>query len=72
MLQSSESYLFVKSQVEVGCKMDDLLKQLEAYSLDQTSRKTTKLLSNVEYRRLNLLLLKEILIELKRLNSKIT
>ncbi len=52
--------------------MDDLLKQLEAYSLDQTSRKTTKLLSNVEYRRLNLLLLKEILIELKRLNSKIT
>ena len=48
----------------------DILEVLEAYIPENDSRKWAKLASTVNYRRLMLSLLKEILIELRRLNQK--
>lgn len=49
--------------------MDDLISELEELSLNKPKRKTAKILANLEYRRLTLLLLQEILLELRELNN---
>ena len=49
--------------------MKDILKTLEDYISQANSRKWAKLSSNIEYRRLNILLLKEILCELRKLTQ---
>ena len=49
--------------------MKDILEILESYIPEDSPRKWAKLSSEVEYRRLTLLLLKEILCELKKLNQ---
>ncbi len=46
--------------------MKDILEVLEDYIPEDNSRKWARLSSDIEYRRLNLLLLKEILFELRK------
>jgi len=48
--------------------MKDILNQLESYIPDDDPRKWAKLASQVNYRRLHLALLREILLELRTLN----
>jgi hypothetical protein len=48
----------------------DVLDVLEGYISEHDARKWAKLSSTISYRRLVLTLLKEILIELRRLNQK--
>ncbi len=50
--------------------MDDILKILEGYISEENPRKRAKLSSRINYRWLQLLLLKEILVELRELNGK--
>ncbi len=50
--------------------MKDILKALEDYIPEDNPKKWAKLASTINYRRLALLLLKNILIELKKLNKK--
>ena len=47
--------------------MKDILEVLEDYIPEDNSRKWARLSSDIEYRRLNLLLLKEIICELRNL-----
>ena len=49
---------------------EDILKVLEKYLPGDDSRKWARLASTVNYRRLVLSLLKEILVELRKLNQK--
>ena len=49
--------------------MKDILKILEDYISEANPRKWAKLSSEIEYRRLTLLLLREILCELRKLNE---
>jgi len=53
-----------------GREEKDILEVLEAYIPEHEPRKWAKLASTVNYRRLVLSLLKEILLELRRLNQK--
>jgi len=48
----------------------DILEVLEAYIPERDPRKWAKLASTINYRRLVLSLLKEILVELRKLNKK--
>ena len=48
----------------------DILEVLEGYIPEHDARKWARLSSTISYRRLVLTLLKEILIELRRLNQK--
>lgn len=48
----------------------DILEVLEGYIPEHDTRKWAKLSSTISYRRLVLTLLKEILIELRKLNEK--
>ncbi len=50
--------------------MDDIIQELEEYIPGDNPRKWAKLSSEINYRRLKLALLKEILIELKQINAK--
>ncbi|MFO7928710.1 MAG: hypothetical protein R6U35_03485 [Candidatus Humimicrobiaceae bacterium] len=50
--------------------MSDILSELDNYIPENNPRKWAKLSSDIEYRRLELMLLKEILIELKQINAK--
>ena len=52
--------------------MADVLKLLENYISEENPRKRAKLSSLINYRWLQLLLLKEILVEIRGLNKKIT
>ena len=52
--------------------MKDILNQLESYIPDDDPRKWAKLASQVNYRRLHLALLREILLELRALNRRDT
>jgi len=47
----------------------DIVALLEEYIAADNPRKWQKLESNIEYRRLELMLLKEILLELRKLNE---
>jgi hypothetical protein len=49
---------------------EDILKELDNYIPENDSRKWARLASTINYRRLVLSLLKEILIELRKLNQK--
>jgi len=49
---------------------EDILKVLEKYIPENDSRKWARLSSTINYRRLVLSLLKEILMELRKLNQK--
>ena len=49
---------------------EDILKALEKYIPENDPRKWARLASTINYRRLVLSLLKEILIELRKLNQK--
>ena len=49
---------------------EDILKVLEKFILGNDSRKWARLASTINYRRLVLSLLKEILVELRKLNQK--
>lgn len=49
--------------------MKDILDVLKDYIPDANPRKWARLSSNIEYRRLNLLLLKDILCELRNLTQ---
>jgi len=49
---------------------EDILKALEKYIPANDSRKWARLASTINYRRLVLALLREILIELRKLNQK--
>lgn len=49
--------------------MKDILEVLEDYIPEDNPRKWSKLSSEIEYRRLTLLLLKEILCELRKLTQ---
>jgi len=49
--------------------MKEILEVLEDYIPEDNSRKWARLSSDIEYRRLNLLLLKEILCELRKLTQ---
>lgn len=49
--------------------MKDILEVLEDYIPEANPRKSAKLSSEIEYRRLTLLLLREILCELRKLNK---
>ena len=51
-------------------KDEDILRVLEKYIPGNDSRKWARLASTINYRRLVLALLKEILIELRKLNQK--
>ena len=51
--------------------MKDILEILEEYIPEDSPRKWAKLNSTIESRRLQLLMLKEILLELRKLNEKI-
>jgi hypothetical protein len=53
-----------------GKEDKDILEVLESYIPSNDSRKWAKLSSTISYRRLVLSLLKEILIELRKLNQK--
>lgn len=48
--------------------MSEVLKELQEYDLNRESRKTARLLDDVSYRRIELLLLKEILEELQAIH----
>ncbi len=50
--------------------MADVLELLESYISEENPRKRAKLSSRINYRWLELLLLKEILVELRELNKK--
>ncbi|MDD3777631.1 MAG: hypothetical protein PHN32_08515 [Actinomycetota bacterium] len=50
--------------------MGDILSELDKYIPEDNPRKWAKLTSDVDYRRLELMLLKEILIELRQINAK--
>jgi len=50
--------------------MADILSELDKYIPEENPRKWVKLSSDVDFRRLQLTLLKEILIELKQINAK--
>ena len=52
--------------------MADILKILEGYISEENPRKRAKLSSRINYRWLQLLLLKEILVEIRALNKKIS
>ncbi|GAW92577.1 hypothetical protein [Calderihabitans maritimus] len=49
--------------------MKDIIEILEEFIPEDNPRKWAKLASNVNYRRLHLLLLKEILLELRKMNQ---
>ena len=49
----------------------DIIALLEEYTAADNQRKWQKLQSNIESRRLELLLLKEILLELRKLNEQL-
>jgi len=49
---------------------EDILKALEKYIPENDPRKWARLASTINYRRLVLSLLKEILVELRKLNQK--
>lgn len=49
--------------------MADIITLLEDYIPEDNPRKWAKLASNINYRRLQLLLLKEILLELRKINT---
>jgi hypothetical protein len=49
---------------------EDILKELEKYIPEKDPRKWARLASTINYRRLVLSLLKEILVELRKLNQK--
>lgn len=51
-------------------KMSDILLELDRYIPEDNPRKWAKLSSDIEFRRLELTLLKEILIELRQINAK--
>ena len=50
--------------------MGDILSELDKYIPEDNPRRWAKLTSDIDYRRLELMLLKEILIELKQINAK--
>jgi len=50
--------------------MGDILSELDKYIPEENPRKWVKLSSDIDYRRLKLTLLKEILIELRQINAK--
>ncbi len=50
--------------------MSDILSELEKFIPDDNPRKWAKLSSEIDFRRLQLTLLKEILIELRQINAK--
>ncbi|MCG9479309.1 MAG: hypothetical protein K9H14_03765 [Actinomycetia bacterium] len=50
--------------------MGDILSELDKYIPEDNPRKWAKLTNDIDYRRLELMLLKEILIELKQINAK--
>ena len=50
--------------------MVDILSELDRYIPEDNPRKWAKLSSDIDFRRLQLTLLKEILIELKQINAK--
>jgi len=50
--------------------MNDILTELDNYIPEDNPRKWAKLSSDINYRRLEIALLREILVELKKLNSK--
>jgi len=50
--------------------MSDILSELDKYIPEDNPRKWAKLSSDINYRRLELALLKEILMELKQINAK--
>jgi hypothetical protein len=50
--------------------MADILSELDKYIPEGNPRKWAKLSSDIDFRRLQLTLLKEILIELKQINAK--
>lgn len=52
--------------------MADTLKILEDYIAEDNPKKWSKLASDIQFRRLQLLLLKEILVELKKINKSDT
>jgi len=56
-------------KLSTDSREEDILKELEKYIPDD-SRKWARLASTINYRRLVLSLLKEILIELRKLNQK--
>ncbi len=49
--------------------MSDVIDELEAFIPKEEPRKWAKLSSTIQYRRLQLLLLKEILLELRKISS---
>ena len=51
-------------------KMADILSELDKYIPEDNPRKWAKLSSEIDFRRLELTLLKEILIELRQINAK--
>ena len=50
--------------------MADILSELDKYIPEDNPRRWAKLSSDIDFRRLELALLKEILIELKQLNAR--
>jgi hypothetical protein len=50
--------------------MADILSELDKYIPEDNQRKWAKLSSEIDFRRLELTLLKEILIELRQINAK--
>jgi len=50
-------------------EMSDVIDELEAFIPKEEPRKWAKLSSTIQYRRLQLLLLKEILLELRKISS---
>jgi hypothetical protein len=50
--------------------MTDIMSELDKYIPEDNPRKWAKLSSDIDFRRLELSLLKEILIELRQLNAK--
>jgi hypothetical protein len=50
--------------------MADILSELDNYIPEENPRKWAKLSNDIDFRRLQLTLLKEILIELKQINAK--
>jgi len=50
--------------------MADILSELDKYIPEDNPRRWAKLSSDIDFRRLELTLLKEILIELKQLNAR--
>jgi len=52
-----------------GSEVKDILEKIEEYLPEDNPRKWAKLNSTLDYRRLHLLLLSAILVELRKLNS---